>query len=315
MSNTIGNTQLKVEGQVDFYRGKVREVYSLDSGHILSVATDRISAFDHILPKGIPFKGQVLNQLAAYFLQATADIVPNWLMATPDPNVSFGHRCEPYRVEMVIRGYLTGHAWRTYKAGGRMLCGVALPEGMKEHQKFDTPIITPATKADEGHDEDISAEDIVKQGIMSQAEYDTLEKYTRALFQKGTEMAAEQGLILVDTKYEFGKKGDEILLIDEVHTPDSSRYFYADTYQYNFDNDLPQRQLSKEFVREWLMENGFQGLEGQTMPTMDDAFVESVTSRYIELYEMVSGKSFNRADVSNIEQRLQENVNQFMATV
>jgi phosphoribosylaminoimidazole-succinocarboxamide synthase len=272
------------------------------------VVSDRISAFDVVLPKGIPYKGQVLNQLAFKFLKATEDIVPNWLMDSPDPNVSVGLMCDTYRVEMVIRGYLVGHAWREYKSGKRVLCGVALPEGMVENQKFAEPIITPATKAEEGHDEDISREEIIKQGIVSEADYLQLEKYTRAIYQRGCEIAAKQGLILVDTKYEFGKKDGTIFLIDEIHTPDSSRYFYAEGYQERFDAGEPQLQLSKEFVREWLMDGGFQGKEGQVIPEMTDEFVNSVTDRYIELYEKITGESFVKADTSNILARIEENV-------
>jgi phosphoribosylaminoimidazole-succinocarboxamide synthase len=276
------------------------------------VASDRISAFDYILPRPIPYKGQVLNQVATHFLQSTQDICPNWLIATPDPNVAIGHRCEPFRVEMVIRGYLTGHAWRTYNSGKRELCGVPLPEGMKEHDLFPQPIITPATKAEEGHDEDISKEDIIAQGIVGAADYEVLEKYTRALFQRGTEMAAERGLILVDTKYEFGKKDGVIYLIDEIHTPDSSRYFYLDGYAERQAKGLAQKHLSKEFVREWLMENGFQGLEGQQMPAMPDDFVDSVTDRYIGLYETITGRPFEKADTGSVLERIEGNVNAFL---
>jgi len=294
--------------QQNVYNGKVRDVYTLKDDFIVIVASDRISAFDHILPKGIPFKGQVLNQLAAKFLKATEDIVPNWLLGTPDPSVAVGHACEPFKVEMVIRGYMSGHAARQYKAGRRVLCGVNMPEGMKENDKFPTPIITPATKAEEGHDEDISREEIIAQGIVSQEDYELLEKYTYALFQRGTELAAEKDLILVDTKYEFGKKDGKIYLIDEIHTPDSSRYFYADGYADRQSKGEAQKQLSKEFVRQWLIENGFQGLEGQTMPHMPDDFVELVSDRYIELYEKITGETFVKADVSNIESRIKENV-------
>lgn len=277
------------------------------------VASDRISAFDVVLPKGIPFKGQVLNQLASYFLDQTCDIIPNWKMASPDPNVTIGHKCDAFRVEMVIRGYLTGHAWRTYKSGERMLCGVEMPEGMKEHDKFPEPIITPATKADEGHDEDISREDIIAQGIVSEEDYNILEACTRALFERGTEIAAQQGLILVDTKYEFGKKDGRIMLIDEIHTPDSSRYFYANGYEERQAKGEPQKQLSKEFVREWLMENGFQGKDGQQIPEMTDDFVSSVSERYIELYEKVSGKKFEKAESDeDISQRIENNVVKYL---
>ncbi|MFT7155328.1 MAG: phosphoribosylaminoimidazole-succinocarboxamide synthase [Parvicella sp.] len=294
--------------QVNHYNGKVRDVYNIGNEKLVMVVSDRISAFDVVLPKGIPYKGQVLNQLAFKFLKATEDIVPNWLMDSPDPNVSVGLMCDTYRVEMVIRGYLVGHAWREYKSGKRVLCGVALPEGMVENQKFAEPIITPATKAEEGHDEDISREEIIKQGIVSEADYLQLEKYTRAIYQRGCEIAAKQGLILVDTKYEFGKKDGTIFLIDEIHTPDSSRYFYAEGYQERFDAGEPQLQLSKEFVREWLMDGGFQGKEGQVIPEMTDEFVNSVTDRYIELYEKITGESFVKADTSNILARIEENV-------
>ena len=306
-SRSVGRTDFNFPDQTNVYHGKVRDVYSIGD-LLIMVASDRISAFDHILPRPIPYKGQVLNQVTTYFLNATNDICPNWLLATPDPNVAIGHRCEAFRVEMVIRGYLTGHAWRTYKSGKRVLCGVALPEGMKEHDPFPEPFITPATKAEEGHDEDISKEDIIAQGIVSAADYEVLEKYTRALFNRGTEMAAGRGLILVDTKYEFGKKDGQIYLIDEIHTPDSSRYFYLDGYAERQANGESQKQLSKEFVREWLMENGFQGLEGQTMPVMPDAFVEQVTERYIELYETITGQTFQRADASSIQERIESNV-------
>ena len=306
-SQAVRETNFQLPGQTAFYRGKVRDVYSIDN-QLVMVASDRISAFDHVLPRPIPFKGQVLNQVATHFLQATADICPNWLEKTPDPNVAIGQRAEAIPIEMVIRGYLTGHAWRTYKSGLRELCGVSLPEGMKEHDKFPEPIITPATKAEEGHDEDISREAILAQGIVSEKDYLQLEKYTHALFQRGTEMAAKQGLILVDTKYEFGKIGDKIVLIDEIHTPDSSRYFYADGYEERQAQGLAQKQLSKEFVREWLMANGFQGLEGQTMPIMPDEFVQQVTERYIELYEKITGKTFERANTADILARMEGNI-------
>lgn len=304
---SIIQTNFEFPGQTKFYRGKVRDVYTIDS-QLVMVASDRISAFDHILPRPIPYKGQVLNQIAGYFLNATKDLVPNWVLASPDPNVTVGKACQPYKVEMVIRGYLTGHAWRVYKAGGRVLCGVHLPEGMSENDPFPTPIITPATKAEEGHDEDISREEIIKQGIVPEAEYLQLEKYTRALFQRGTEMAAEQGLILVDTKYEFGKSEDKIFLIDEIHTPDSSRYFYKDGYEERQQKGERQKQLSKEFVREWLMANGFQGKEGQVMPTMPDDFVDQVSERYIELFEKITGQQFNKAATQNIISRIETNV-------
>lgn len=311
--NAITDKVFNFPGQTNHYKGKVRDVYSIDDDLLVMVASDRISAFDVVLPKGIPYKGQVLNQLAAKFLKATEDICPNWLIDSPDPNVSVGKRCTPYRIEMVIRGYLAGHAWRTYKSGERVLCGVNMPEGMKENQKFPEPIITPATKADEGHDEDISREEIIAQGIVSEADYLKLEEYTRKIFQRGTEIAAKQGLILVDTKYEFGKIGDEIYLMDEIHTPDSSRYFYADTYQELLTANQPQRQLSKEFVREWLMAGGFQGKEGQSIPEMTDEFVQSVTDRYIELYEKVTGETFVKADVSDPVARIQRNVEACLA--
>ena len=308
MNNTITKTNFNFPGQVDVYHGKVRDVYNINNDLLVMIVTDRISAFDVVLPKGIPYKGQVLNQLAEQFLTATEDIVPNWRISSPDPNVTIGHHCTPFKVEMVIRGYLTGHAWRTYKSGARTLCGVSLAEGMKEHQKFDEPIITPSTKADEGHDEDISKEEIVNQGIISREEYEQLESFTRAIYQRGTELAAERGLILVDTKYEFGKKDGQIYLIDEIHTPDSSRYFYADEYKYRFDHDLPQKQLSKEFVREWLMENGFQGKENQQVPEMTAEFVNSVTERYVELFEKVSGQAFLKDEHLNPLERIRKNV-------
>jgi phosphoribosylaminoimidazole-succinocarboxamide synthase len=312
MSNTITNTDFKFTGLKNIYRGKVREVYTLENDVLVMIASDRISAFDHILPKGIPYKGQVLNQVATMFLDATRDIVPNWLIGTPDPSVAVGHACEPIRVEMVIRGYLAGHSAREYALGKRMLCGVTLPEGLKENDRFPEPIITPAAKAEEGHDEDISREEIIAQGIVPQAIYEKMEAYTRALFQRGTEMAAERGLILVDTKYEFGLRNGEVILIDEIHTPDSSRYFYADGYQERQDNSEPQRQLSKEFVRQWLIENGFQGLEGQKMPEMPDSFVDTITERYIELYEKITGLSFEKADNTAIEARIEKNVEDFL---
>lgn len=307
----LAQTNLQLPGQTDFYRGKVRDVYMLQD-RLVMVASDRISAFDHILPKPIPYKGQVLNQLAAHFLEATRDLCPNWLEATPDPNVAIGKRVEPYRIEMVIRGYLTGHSWRVYRDGGRMLCGVALPEGMKEHDPFPEPIITPATKAEEGHDEDISREDILAQGIVSESDYQKLEAYTRALFARGTEMARERGLILVDTKYEFGQKDGEIYLIDEIHTPDSSRYFYLEGYEERQAAGAAQKQLSKEFVREWLIAHGFQGLEGQIMPMMPDEFVEEVSKRYIELYELVTGKAFEKSPADRMEQRIEQNILNFL---
>lgn len=312
MEKAIVKTDYQFPGQKKVYKGKVRDVYTLENDLLVMVASDRISAFDHILPKGIPHKGQVLNQVATLFLEATRDIVPNWLLGTPDPSVAIGYACEPIRVEMVIRGYLAGHSAREYKLGKRMLCGVVLPEGMKENDKFPEPIITPATKADEGHDEDISREDIIAKNIVPEEIYVQLEKYTRALFQRGTEIAAKQGLILVDTKYEFGIRNGEVILIDEIHTPDSSRYFYADGYEERQANGEPQKQLSKEFVRQWLIEHDFQGLDGQTMPVMPDEFVEVVTDRYIELYEKITGNKFERADTSNIEARIYDNVVRFL---
>lgn len=309
----VKQTDFNLPGQTKFYRGKVRDVYSLGE-RLVMVASDRISAFDHVLPRPIPYKGQVLNQIAAHFLEATKDIVPSWLHATPDANVAIGHACQPFPIEMVIRGYMAGHAARTYKSGLRTLCGVNLPDGMKENDRFPEPIITPATKAEEGHDEDISREDIIAKGIVSEEDYTQLEKYTRALFQRGTEMAAAQGLILVDTKYEFGKKDGKIYLIDEIHTPDSSRYFYAEGYEERQAKGEKQKQLSKEFVREWLMANGFQGLEGQQMPTMPDDFLQQVSDRYIELYEIITGQSFVKADTTHIQNRIEKNIIDWLAT-
>ncbi|MFV0572640.1 MAG: phosphoribosylaminoimidazolesuccinocarboxamide synthase [Xanthomarina gelatinilytica] len=310
MNNTIMDTNYNFPKQKSVYKGKVREVYNINNEHLVMIATDRLSAFDVIMPKGIPYKGQILNQIATKMMKATEDIVPNWLLATPDPNVAVGHLCEPFKVEMVIRGYLSGHAAREYKAGKHMLCGVEMPEGMKENDKFPEPIITPATKADMGdHDEDISREDILKKGIVSEADYVVLEDYTRKLFQRGSEIAASRGLILVDTKYEFGKtKEGKIVLIDEIHTPDSSRYFYADGYQERQDRGEAQKQLSKEFVRQWLIANNFQGLKGQTVPEMSDAYIATVSDRYIELYENITGETFVKADVSNIQERIERNV-------
>ncbi len=295
-------------GQTSVYHGKVRDVYSVDNNTLVMVATDRISAFDVVLPKGIPYKGQVLNQIASKFLDATSDIVPNWKSAEPDPMVTVGHRCEPYKVEMVIRGYITGSAWREYKKGARILCGLPLPEGLRENQKFDTPLITPTTKADKGHDENISKQEIIAQGLVSKEEYEELEKYTYQLFERGTEMAAEKGLILVDTKYEFGKKDGKIYLIDEIHTPDSSRYFYSKEYEERFRRGEDQRQLSKEFVRQWLMEHGFQGQPGQVVPEMSDEYCRSVSERYIELYEKIVGEKFIPADNSDLKARIEKNV-------
>lgn len=312
MKTALTSTNFEFPNQTNVYHGKVRDVYTIGEDLLIMIATDRISAFDVILPEGIPYKGQVLNQIASKFLDATSDIVPNWKLATPDPMVTVGLRCEPYKVEMVIRGYLTGSAWREYKAGARTLCGVALPEGMKENQKFPTPIITPTTKEDEGHDENISKEQIISQGLVSKEEYEQLEKYTYALFERGTEIAAEKGLILVDTKYEFGKKDNQIYLIDEIHTPDSSRYFYADAYQDLFDKGEEQRQLSKEFVRKWLMDNGFQGKEGQEIPTMTPQYCKSVSDRYIELYERIVGEPFVKADISDLNDRIESSIRDFL---
>ena len=307
--NALAQTRFRLPSQTAFYRGKVRDVYTLSDGRLVMVASDRISAFDHVLPRPIPFKGQVLNQIAAHFLAKTADICPNWLISTPDANVAIGVACEPFKVEMVIRGYLAGHAARTYAQGGRSLCGVALPEGLKENDRLPMPIITPTTKASEGHDEDISREDIIKNGIVTAEDYAELECLTRALFQRGTEMAAAQGLILVDTKYEFGRtNAGKIVVIDEIHTPDSSRYFYTEGYEERQKNDEKQRQLSKEFVREWLMANGFQGLEGQKIPTMPDDFVELTSNRYIELYERITGKIFEKSDTTDILKRIRKNI-------
>ena len=303
----LAETHFHLPNQTAFYRGKVRDVYTVGD-KLVMVASDRISAFDFILPRPIPFKGQVLNQIAAHFLDATKDICPNWLMSTPDPNVAIGYACEPFKVEMVIRGYLTGHSWRTYSSGERMLCGVKMPDGLRENDPFPEPIITPTTKASEGHDEDISREEIIAQGIVSEADYVQLETYTRALFKRGTELAAQQGLILVDTKYEFGKMDNKIVVIDEIHTPDSSRYFYTEGYAERQAKGEKQRQLSKEFVREWLMANGFQGKEGQIMPEMPDDFVNLVTDRYVELYEKITGKAFEKAEGLDILERIEKNI-------
>ena len=308
----VVKTNFHFPKQKSLYVGKVRDVYNIDDKYLAMVVSDRISAFDVVLPEGIPYKGQVLNQIASKFLDATADILPNWKIATPDPMVTVGHRCEPFKVEMVIRGYLAGSSWREYKAGKRTLCGVPLPEGMVENQKFPSPIITPTTKADEGHDENISKEEIIRQGLVSKEDYEQLEKYTYALFQRGTEMAAKQGLILVDTKYEFGKKDGKIFLIDEIHTPDSSRYFYAEGYEERLKNGEKQRQLSKEFVREWLMENGFQGKEGQKVPEMTPEFVNQVTDRYIELYEKIVGEKFVKSESDDTTKRIETNVTNFL---
>ena len=315
MSQTIIDSNFNFPGQISVYKGKVREVYHLEGDLLVMVATDRLSAFDVVMPKGIPFKGQMLNQIATKMMADTQDIVPNWLLATPDPNVSVGKACTPFKVEMVIRRYLSGHAARQYKAGHRVLCGVSMPEGMKENDAFPEPIITPATKAEKGdHDEDISREDILARGIVSPEDYAVLEQYTHALFARGTEIAAKRGLILVDTKYEFGKTKDgQIVLIDEIHTPDSSRYFYAEGYAERQERGEAQKQLSKEFVRQWLIANGFQGLEGQTVPFMSDEYIESVSERYIELYENITGTTFEKADVSDIEARIDRNVREYLA--
>ena len=307
----ITSTNFNFPNQKDVYNGKVRDVYNINDEFLTMIVKDRISAFDVVLPKGIPFKGQVLNQLAKKFLKSTEDIVPNWMISSPDPNVTIGHFCKPFKIEMVIRGYLTGHAWRTYKSGKREICGVKMPDGMVEHQKFPTPIITPSTKADFGHDEDISREDILRKGIVEEKDYLKLEEYTRAVFQRGSEMADERGLILVDTKYEFGKKDGKIFLIDEIHTPDSSRYFYKEGYLERQENGEPQKQLSKEFVREWLMENGFQGKDGQKIPEMNKEFVKSVSERYIELFEKVSGTKFEKPELENPYERIEKNVLKF----
>jgi phosphoribosylaminoimidazole-succinocarboxamide synthase len=310
--NAITESDFNFPGQLSVYHGKVRDVYTLKNDLLVMVASDRISAFDHVLPKGIPFKGQVLNQVATMFLDATKDIVPNWLLATPDPSVAVGLACEPIRVEMVIRGYLAGHAAREYAAGKRMICGVEMPEGLKENDRFPEPIITPASKAEEGHDEDISREDILLKKIVPEAIYLQMENYTRALFERGTEIAAKSGLILVDTKYEFGLLNNKVILIDEIHTPDSSRYFYLEGFEERQTNNEPQKQLSKEFVRQWLMENGFQGLEGQKLPEMPEEFVQTITDRYIELYERISGNTFVKAETSDIVNRIQSNVENYL---
>jgi phosphoribosylaminoimidazole-succinocarboxamide synthase len=314
MSATINDTNFNFSKQKSVYKGKVREVYNIGNDLLVMVATDRLSAFDVIMPRQIPYKGQILNQIAAKMLEATKDLVPNWVVATPDPNVTVGHMCDTFKVEMVIRGYLTGHAWREYKSGKRELCGVPMPEGMIENQKFEKPIITPSTKAAIGdHDEDISREEILAKGIVSKDDYEQLEEYTYALFQRGTEIAAKQGLILVDTKYEFGRKNDgTIVVIDEIHTPDSSRYFYAEGYEAIQAKDQKQKQLSKEFVREWLIENNFQGKEGQQVPEISDAKIEEISNRYIELYEKITGEAFQKGDVSNLLPRISANVSAFL---
>jgi len=312
MINTVTSTNYNFPKQRGVYKGKVREVYNINDQYLVMIASDRISAFDVILPKGIPYKGQVLNQVATLFLEATRDICPNWLIGTPHPNVAIGYACEPVRVEMVIRGYLSGHAWREYSAGKRILCGVKMPDGMKENDRFPTPIITPASKAEEGHDEDISREDILSRGIVDEKDYLLMEKYTRALFQRGTELAAQKGLILVDTKYEFGKKDGEVYLIDEIHTPDSSRYFYAEGYEERQNKGEKQKQLSKEFVREWLIQNGFQGLEGQTVPEMSNEWVAEITDRYVELYEKIAGKKFVKSDTTDIIVQIEKSIVAFL---
>ena len=317
MSHSIIDTNFHFPSQLSLYKGKVREVYTLKDDLLVMVATDRLSAFDVVMPKGIPFKGQILNQIATKMMESTADLVPNWLVASPDPNVAVGYLCKPFKVEMVIRGYMSGHAAREYKAGKRLICGVNMPEGMKENDLFPTPVITPATKAEMGdHDEDISREDIIKRGIVSEADYVVLEDYTRKLFQRGSEIAASRGLILVDTKYEFGKtKQGKIVLIDEIHTPDSSRYFYADDYESRQAANEPQKQLSKEFVRQWLISNDFQGLEGQSVPYMSDEYIKTVSDRYVELYENITGESFVKADISNIQERIETNVLNYLKTL
>jgi phosphoribosylaminoimidazole-succinocarboxamide synthase len=313
MAKTILSSNYNFPGQRSVYKGKVRDVYNIEDKYLLMIVSDRISAFDVVLPKGIPYKGQVLNQIAAKFLDATSDIVPNWKIATPDPTVTFGHKCEPFPVEMIVRAYLTGSSWRTYKSGAREICGIKLPDGMSEHQRFEKPIITPTTKAEQGkHDEDISRTEILESGLISEKDYVLIEKYTMDVFMRGTEIALQHGLILVDTKYEFGKKDGKIYLIDEINTPDSSRYFYADTYHEYFDKGMPQKQLSKEFVREWLMENGFQGQAGQAVPEMKDAFVSQVSERYIELYEKITGEKFVKADITDVPERIKVNCLEFL---
>ena len=312
--NTLTKTNYNFPGQREVYKGKVRDVYTLENDRLVMVVTDRLSAFDVVMPKGIPYKGQILNQLATKMMKATEDIVPNWLIATPDPNVAVGEKCEPFKVEMVIRGYLAGHAAREYKNGKRELCGIKMPDGLKENDSFGAPIITPTTKAENGaHDEDISREEILEKGLVSEEDFNELEYYTKQLFLRGSEMAKDNGLILVDTKYEFGKtKEGKIVLIDEIHTPDSSRYFYAENYLQRLAENKPQKQLSKEFVREWLMENGFEGKEGQQIPEMSEDYINSVSERYIELYEQITGETFIKADISNIEQRIKDNVEEYL---
>ena len=316
MVKTILSSNYKFPGQKSIYKGKVRDVYNIDDKYLLMIVSDRISAFDVVLPRGIPYKGQVLNQIAAKFLDATNDIVPNWKIAVPDPTVTFGHKCEPYPVEMIVRAYLTGSSWRTYKSGAREICGIRIPDGMKEHQQFEKPIITPTTKAGHGdHDEDISRNEIIRSGLIPEEEYNLIEQYSMDVFLRGSEIAAEHGLILVDTKYEFGKKDGIIYLIDEINTPDSSRYFYADGYKERFDKGLPQKQLSKEFVREWLMAGGFSGQKGQTVPEMTDEFVNEVSDRYIELYEKITGGKFLRADITNVPERIENNCRAYLKSL
>jgi phosphoribosylaminoimidazole-succinocarboxamide synthase len=316
MIQTVTSTNYNFPKQKSIYKGKVRDVYDISGKYLLMVVSDRISAFDVVLPKGIPYKGQVLNQIASKFLDATSDIVPNWKIASPDPNVTFGHKCEPFPVEMIVRAYLTGSSWRTYKGGARSICGISIPEGMREHQRFDSPIITPTTKAEQGrHDEDILGEEIIKSGLISEEEYRMLEKYAMEVFLRGSEIAAQHGLILVDTKYEFGKKDGKIFLIDEINTPDSSRYFYSEEYKERFDKGLPQKQLSKEFVREWLMANNFQGRDGEKIPEITDKFAGEVSERYIELYESITGDKFLRADISDVVKRIETNCKNFLKTI
>jgi phosphoribosylaminoimidazole-succinocarboxamide synthase len=316
MDQTILSSDYSFPGQKSIYKGKVRDVYNIDDKYLLMIVSDRISAFDVVLPKGIPYKGQVLNQIAAKFLDVTSDIVPNWKIATPDPTVTFGHKCHPYPVEMIVRAYLTGSSWRSYNAGAREICGIRIPEGMKEHQKFDRPIITPTTKAEQGlHDEDISRDEIIGRGLIPEEVYNQIEKYTMEVFLRGSEIADEHDLILVDTKYEFGEKEGKVYLIDEINTPDSSRYFYADDYKERFDKGQPQRQLSKEFVREWLMANGFQGIAGQKIPELTDLFVSEVSERYIELYEKITGDKFIKADITNVPERIEKNCITFLKSL
>ncbi len=316
MTKTILSSNYSFPGQKSLYKGKVRDVYNIDDKYLLMIVSDRISAFDVVLPKGIPYKGQVLNQIAAKFLDATKDIVPNWKIATPDPTVTFGHKCDPFPVEMIVRAYLTGSSWRNYKSGAREICGIKLPDGMREHQRFPAPLITPTTKAEQGrHDEDISRSEIIRNGLISEEDYTLIEQFTMDVFKRGSEIARQHGLILVDTKYEFGKKDGKIYLIDEINTPDSSRYFYEDKYQENFEKGFPQKQLSKEFVREWLMENGFQGRAGEKVPEMSDAFVNQVSERYIELFEKITGEKFVRADISNVPERIERNCKTFLKSL